>query len=83
VDLGKHLVIIEHHLDVMKQADWIIGPRPEGGERRGRIGGARKSEQIARNKKSTRVRWLALALNPGEQCTPGVAARPLPFPAGA
>src|SRR3989441_9406433 len=37
VDLGNTVVIIEHHLDVIKQADWIIDLGPEGGEAGGRI----------------------------------------------
>jgi excinuclease ABC subunit A len=63
VDLGNTVVIIEHHLDVMKQADWIIDLGPEGGDGGGRIVAQGSPEQIARNKKSYTGQVLALALN--------------------
>jgi excinuclease ABC subunit A len=52
VDVGNTVLIIEHHLDVIKQADWIIDLGPEGGEDGGRIVAQGTPEQIARNKKS-------------------------------
>ena len=52
VDLGNSVLIIEHHLDVIKQADWILDLGPEGGEAGGRIVAQGPPEQIARNKKS-------------------------------
>src|SRR2546427_6725809 len=51
VDLGNSVLIIEHHLDVIKQADWILDLGPEGGEAGGRTVAQRPPEQIARNKK--------------------------------
>jgi excinuclease ABC subunit A len=63
VDLGNTVIIIEHHLDVMKQADWIIDLGPEGGEDGGRIVAQGTPEQIARSKKSYTGRVLAPALN--------------------
>jgi excinuclease ABC subunit A len=63
VDLGNSVVIIEHHLDVMKQADWIIDLGPEGGDGGGRIVAQGSPEQVARNKKSYTGQVLALALN--------------------
>jgi len=60
VDLGNTVVIIEHHLDVIKQADWIIDLGPEGGEAGGRIVAQGPPEQVARNKKSyTAKSWPA------------------------
>ncbi len=52
VSLGNTVLIIEHHLDVIKQADWIIDLGPEGGEGGGRIVAQGSPEQVARNKKS-------------------------------
>jgi excinuclease ABC subunit A len=70
VDLGNTVVIIEHHLDVMKQADWIIDLGPEGGDGGGRIVAQGSPEQIARNKKSYTGQVLALALNPASSARP-------------
>jgi excinuclease ABC subunit A len=52
VDLGNTVVVIEHNLDVMKTADWIIDLGPDGGEYGGRIVVAGTPEQVARHKKS-------------------------------
>ena len=52
VDLGNTVLIIEHHLDVIKQADWIIDLGPEGGEGGGRIVAQGPPELVARTKKS-------------------------------
>jgi excinuclease ABC subunit A len=52
VDVGNTVLIIEHHLDVIKQADWVIDLGPEGGEDGGRIVAQGTPEQIARSKKS-------------------------------
>jgi excinuclease ABC subunit A len=51
-DLGNTIIIIEHNLDVVKQADWIIDLGPEGGEAGGRIVAEGTPEQVARVKKS-------------------------------
>jgi excinuclease ABC subunit A len=52
VDLGNTVLIIEHNLDVIKQADWIIDLGPEGGQGGGRIVAQGTPEQVARAKKS-------------------------------
>ncbi len=52
VDLGNTVVVIEHHLDVIKTADWIIDLGPEGGERGGQVVAAGPPSQIVRSKKS-------------------------------
>ena len=52
VDLGNTVSIIEHNLDVIKSADWIIDLGPEGGEGGGKIIAEGTPEQIAKNKKS-------------------------------
>jgi excinuclease ABC subunit A len=46
VDLGNTVVLIEHNLDVVKQADWIIDLGPEAGQRGGWIVAAGPPEQI-------------------------------------
>jgi excinuclease ABC subunit A len=51
-DLGNTVIIIEHNLDVIRNADWILDLGPEGGEEGGRIVAQGTPEQIARVKKS-------------------------------
>jgi len=52
VSLGNTVLIIEHNLDVIKQADWVIDLGPEGGEAGGRIVAQGSPETVARSKKS-------------------------------
>ncbi len=61
-DLGNTVIIIEHHLDVAKQADWIVDLGPEGGEAGGRIVAQGTPEEVARNKKSFTGQALAAVL---------------------
>ncbi len=63
VDLGNSVLIIEHHLDVIKQADWIIDLGPEGGEAGGRVVAQGTPEQVARVRKSYTGQVLARALD--------------------
>jgi excinuclease ABC subunit A len=58
-DLGNSVIIIEHNLDVIRNADWIIDLGPEGGEEGGRIVAQGTPEQVARNKKSYTGQALA------------------------
>jgi excinuclease ABC subunit A len=51
-DLGNTVIIIEHNLDVIRNADWIIDLGPEGGEDGGRIIAQGTPEQVSKNKKS-------------------------------
>ena len=51
-NLGNTVIIIEHNLDVIRNADWILDLGPEGGEEGGRIVAQGTPEQIARVKKS-------------------------------
>jgi excinuclease ABC subunit A len=51
-DLGNTVIIIEHHLDVIKTADWIIDLGPDGGANGGRLMVTGTPEQVARSKKS-------------------------------
>jgi excinuclease ABC subunit A len=52
VDQGNTVVVIEHNLDVIKSADWIVDLGPEGGEAGGRVVAHGTPEQVARNRGS-------------------------------
>lgn len=58
VDAGNTVLIIEHNLDVIKQADWIIDLGPEGGERGGQVVAVGTPETIARNPRSYTGQFL-------------------------
>ena len=59
VDQGNTVVVIEHNLDVIKTADWIIDIGPEGGDGGGRIVAAGTPEQVAEVPQSHTGRYLA------------------------
>jgi excinuclease ABC subunit A len=61
-DAGNSVVVIEHNVDVMKTADWIVDLGPEGGEGGGRIVAEGTPEQIAANKVGHTGRYLRQAL---------------------
>jgi excinuclease ABC subunit A len=63
IDGGASLLVIEHNLDIIKSADWIIDLGPEGGEQGGRIVATGTPEQVARNAHSHTGAFLARALN--------------------
>jgi excinuclease ABC subunit A len=58
VDAGNTIVVIEHNLDVIKTADWIIDLGPEGGDRGGEIVATGTPEQVARVKRSYTGQFL-------------------------
>ena len=62
VDRGNTVIIIEHNLDVIKLADYIIDMGPEGGRGGGRMLGCGTPEIVAKNKESYTSRFLAKAL---------------------
>ena len=62
VDAGNSVVVIEHNLDVIKTADWVIDLGPEGGSRGGELLAEGTPEQVAKVKRSHTGRYLALAL---------------------
>lgn len=59
IDMGNSVIVIEHDLDVIKCADYIIDMGPEGGERGGEIVTIGTPEEVARNKVSYTGRYLA------------------------
>lgn len=64
-DGGNTVVVIEHNLDVIKSADWVIDLGPDGGSRGGTIVAEGTPESVAKNKKSYTGAFLAEALNGG------------------
>ena len=62
VDAGNTVLIIEHNLDVIKQADWIIDLGPEGGQAGGDIIAEGTPLSIVKNKKSYTGKYLAKLL---------------------
>jgi excinuclease ABC subunit A len=66
-DQGNTVVVIEHNLDVIKTADWIIDLGPEGGDKGGRIVAAGTPEDIVRVPASYTGQYLAAYLKTGAQ----------------
>ena len=62
IDGGGSLIVIEHNLDVIKSADWVIDLGPEGGEGGGRIVAEGTPEEIAENLLSHTGKWLGRVL---------------------
>jgi excinuclease ABC subunit A len=58
-DAGNTIVVIEHNLDVIKTADWLIDIGPEGGAGGGRVVGVGTPEDLAENPDSHTGRYLA------------------------
>ena len=63
IDAGGSIVVIEHNLEVIKTADWVIDLGPEGGNRGGKIVGAGPPEAIAKVAGSYTGKYLARILN--------------------
>ena len=62
VDTGNTVVVIEHNLDIIKSADWVIDLGPEGGSGGGLIVAEGRPEQVAKNSKSYTGKFLAEVL---------------------
>ena len=58
VDAGNTVVVVEHHLDVIKTADWVIDLGPEGGEQGGRLVAEGRPERVAEVEGSHTGRFL-------------------------
>ena len=63
VDVGHTVVVIEHHLDIIKTADWVIDLGPEGGHRGGEVVAIGPPEEIVKVKKSYTGQFLKPYLN--------------------
>jgi excinuclease ABC subunit A len=63
VNAGNSVVVIEHNLDVIKCADWVIDIGPEGGYGGGQVVAAGTPEQVATNPESHTGRWLRQTLD--------------------
>jgi excinuclease ABC subunit A len=73
-DHGNTVVVIEHNLDVIKTADWIVDLGPEGGDGGGRIIASGTPEDVAKVKGSYTGRYLARFL--AKRPAPAVALKP-------
>jgi excinuclease ABC subunit A len=62
VDAGHTLILIEHNLDVIKLADWVVDLGPEAGERGGQIVATGRPEEVARVTESHTGLWLKTVL---------------------
>jgi excinuclease ABC subunit A len=62
VDGGNTMIIIEHNLDIIKTADWIIDIGPEGGAAGGQVVVQGTPEQVAKHKTSVTAPFLKTAL---------------------
>jgi excinuclease ABC subunit A len=65
VELGNTVVVIEHNLDVIKTADWIVDLGPDGGEYGGRVVACGTPEQVSRSKKGYTAEALRKVLRNG------------------
>ena len=63
IPFAGSIVVIEHNLEVIKTADWVIDLGPEGGSRGGKIVGAGPPEAIAKLAGSYTGKYLARILN--------------------
>jgi len=61
-DAGNTLVVIEHNLDVIKSADWIVDMGPEGGDRGGEVVASGTPEEVARMGRGYTAEWLGKVL---------------------
>jgi excinuclease ABC subunit A len=67
LESGASLLVIEHNLDVIKSADWLIDMGPEGGDMGGKVIATGTPEQVARNQQSHTGRFLSRALGTNGQ----------------
>jgi excinuclease ABC subunit A len=75
VESGNTVVVIEHNLDVIKTADWVIDLGPEGGDKGGKLVAAGTPEQVARTRDSHTGRYLRPVLGIDEAAATASAPR--------
>jgi len=84
LESGASLLVIEHNLEVIKSADWVIDLGPEGGDLGGKIVATGTPEQVARNSQSQTGKFLGRVLNGnGQAKRPGNGAPKSAGPSGA
>ena len=66
VDQGNSVIVIEHNLDIIKSADYVVDLGPEGGENGGRVVGTGTPEEIAEMKQSYTGQYLKKVLESAE-----------------
>ncbi len=78
LESGASLLVIEHNLDIIKSADWLIDLGPEGGDQGGKIVATGTPEQVARNSQSHTGRYLSkiFSANGQARLQNGQAKRP-------
>ncbi|HEY0399779.1 MAG TPA: excinuclease ABC subunit UvrA [Acidimicrobiia bacterium] len=78
VDTGNTVLVIEHNLDVIKQADWLVDLGPEGGDGGGRVVAEGPPEVVAKVPESYTGRFLAgvLGIEPAPAAAPKLKAKP-------
>jgi excinuclease ABC subunit A len=74
VDGGHTVLVIEHHVDVIKRADWVVDLGPEGGQGGGRVLAQGPPEEVARVSESHTARYLRAALEEAELAVTSVGA---------
>jgi excinuclease ABC subunit A len=75
VDAGNTLVVIEHNLDVIKTADWVVDLGPEGGDRGGEIVVVGIPEEVAQHPTSHTSRYVKAILESGVKIAPKPKAK--------
>ncbi|RJR44297.1 MAG: excinuclease ABC subunit A [Desulfobacteraceae bacterium] len=82
VDQGNTVLVIEHNMDVIKNADWVIDLGPEGGEEGGRVTAAGTPEEVSRSPLSHTAKFLKRALRRSTPLREKRASAPREFSPG-